>query len=245
MRQIIVTVDVVGSTAAKEIYGDEHAIKMISAALQLVEDDLRAADSKLHLSGPSAGDSILLVGGVDHVAIYRAAVMHQSKFIGWCYNRIPVKIAIGYGEFEDVTDTSGFTHSRGSDLDFLYRICDFCPPAGVVVTPPMYGMLKEASFGTRFIQARENLKGLGEKIFYESDGDYRIPEGERQRRPRCSDKLPPPRSPSVTEALKSPEHSHQRIFIGTKLNIFALRVLGLVVLAYVVIELYFRFKGLK
>jgi hypothetical protein len=198
-QQIILAVDCVGSTMAKELVGDKRANVMIGAALNLAEETYRAADQTLTTAGPSSGDSILMIGGSDAVEIYRASIAHQSTFRAWYYNRMPVKIAIGFGEFESIEDSrGGFSHSRGKDLDFLYRILDFCPPAGVVVTPAMFAILDEAGFGERFIKVQEDLKGYGLRVFYESNGDYQISPDHRQRAKRRKTDLEPKVEPKQT-----------------------------------------------
>src|SRR3954466_14789947 len=102
MPNVIATIDVVGSTEAKERYGEAHAIKLIGAGVALACNALRDADISLIVPAPSAGDSILLIGGRDPVEIFHAAVVHQAKFRAWHYNRLPVKIAIGWGQFETI-----------------------------------------------------------------------------------------------------------------------------------------------
>jgi hypothetical protein len=181
MRQILVAIDVVGSTRAKDIYGEEHANELITAVLLAAEVAILAADPAMTCDGHSEGDSILVVGPGDPVAVYRAAVIYQGTFRAWKYGQLPIKIAIGYGEFHVFTTQSGVNNFRGRDLDYLYEIRKKCPSAGVVVTPPMYALLEEAGFGARLIYAEENNTRL-----YESDGDYQIPVDRRQRAERVT-----------------------------------------------------------
>lgn len=180
MPQIIVAIDCTGSAVEKDLYGEEQAIQRITAALIQAQCALQDADLKLRRAASAAGDSILLIGGSDAVGIYKAAVVHQGIFRSWHYNRIPLKIAIGYGEFQSI-DAGEFTDHRGWDLDFLHRILEACPPAGVILSPPFASLIRDSRFGDRLIELQEELKGFGRRTFYESNGDYVIPPHLRQR----------------------------------------------------------------
>lgn len=172
MSAIIVTADIVGSTEIKRRYGQEHGAKMIRAALESLRDSLCKVDEHLHCPAPYAGDSILLVGGVDHSEIYRAAVIHQAVFCAWPKGRVPIKLALGYGVYEMIESDDGPTTYHGTDLDLLYRVSDWCPPGGVLVTQAMYSLLEDAGFGERFHEMREPLKGFGRTVFYRSNGNF-------------------------------------------------------------------------
>lgn len=181
MSTVIVTADIVGSTEAKARYDQATAARKIRAALESIRNDLCKVDESLHCPAPYAGDQILLIGGTEPIEVYFAACEHQALFRTRYYNRMPVKIALGIGDFEVVKADDGQTSYHGTDLDLLYRINDWCPPGGVVVTQAMYSLLQEAGYGDRFYECRENLKGFGAIVFYESNGEYKIPSKSRQR----------------------------------------------------------------
>lgn len=178
----IVTVDVVGSTSLKFRYDQRTAAQRINNALNRVRDALCEADESLRCPTAFAGDSILLVGGVNPVEIYRAAVVFQAKFRAWEYGRLPVKITIGFGIFESIKgDHDVEAAHHGSDLDELYAVAAWCPPAGVVVTQAMYSVLEHENqkYVRRFHERVERLKGFGQRVFYQSNGDYRPPKLKR------------------------------------------------------------------
>lgn len=181
MSTVIVTADIVGSTEIKERYDQATAAKKISQALNSVRDDLCGADESLRCPVPYAGDSILLIGGCNAVEIYRAAVIHQAQFRAWPYGRMPIKLALGFGVFETVKSAEGHSNYHGTDLDLLYAVASWCPPGGLVVTQAMFSVLEDAGFGRRFHERHEILKGFGERIYYESNGDYRMQRPRRQR----------------------------------------------------------------
>jgi len=184
MSVVIITVDIVGSTEVKNRYDQSTAARKINGALNKVRDALCAADESLRCPVPYAGDSILLVGGLNSVELYRVAVRFQAKFRAWPYDDLPVKIAMTFGVFESIKgDIDGQQSHHGKDLDELYAIAAWCPPAGVVVTQQMFAVLEDAHvrYGRRFHERREWLKGFGERVFYQSNGEYHPP---RQKRPR-------------------------------------------------------------
>lgn len=178
MSAVIVTADIVGSTAVKARYDQATAVRKIRAALESVREDLCKVDEHLHCPAPYAGDSILLVGGMDAVEIYHAAVVHQAVFRAWWHGRMPIRLTLGYGVYETVSEQEQ-TSFHGADLDMLYRVCAWCPPGGVMVTQSMFSLLEDAGFGSRFHERRESLKGFGQTVFYQSNGDFTAP---RQRR---------------------------------------------------------------
>lgn len=180
MSTVIVTADVVDSTAVKKRYHESTAVKKIRAALEDLRHELSKVDPTLTVPVPYAGDSILLIGGTRPLEIFRAAVIHQAHFRDWWYGAMSIKIAIGYGAYVSEKDPEGVVSHHGSALDFLYGICNYCPPGRVVVTQSMRDMLVEAGFGDRLLECREQIKGFeGEHIFYEVVGSYEVPEGRR------------------------------------------------------------------
>lgn len=181
MSFVIATADLVGSTQIKMRYGQEIAVRRIRAALELVRDDLCRADEHLFQAVPYAGDSILLLGGLEANApeVYHRAVIHQAIFRAWHMGRLPLKLALGYGAYQAI-EVDGRADYHGSDLDMLYAICAHCPPGGLVVTPAMYALLDQAGFGLRFYERVEPLKGFGEALFYESNGEYRAQKQQKK-----------------------------------------------------------------
>lgn len=183
MSTCIVTVDIVGSTEIKTRYDHALGVKKINATLTKVRETLCMADESLRCPVPYAGDSILLIGGVQPVEIYRAAVRYQADFRAWPYENLPIKIAIGFGVYESIKgDHDPYPNYHGQDLDLLYAISAWCPPAGIVVTQSMFGVLDEADprFGRRFYERRERLKGFGERLFFQSNGEYQPPRPKRK-----------------------------------------------------------------
>jgi hypothetical protein len=184
MAQILVAIDCVGSTREKDEFGEAHANKRITAALAQVQQELCAADMFLRRNGSSQGDSLLLTGGSDAVGVYRAAVTHQSLFRVWDYNRIPIKIAIGFGDFE-VIEGDGYRDIRGWDLDFLHRILEVCPGGCVVLTPPFASIIRDSNFGHRLIKISMKLKSYdGARTFYLSNGEFQVDDSELKKHAR-------------------------------------------------------------
>jgi len=173
MRQIAVVIDVVGSTVAKAEHGESEANRMIAESLRLAEVKLCAADPNLRHSGQSsAGDDLLLVGGTRAVELYRAAKIRQGVFRALPQRKLPVKIAMGYANFEESIDERGIKSLRGSDLDFLYRICDECRPATIVVTNSFYAQLEDVGLGNTLHRHEKELCGIGPSVFWSGNGDY-------------------------------------------------------------------------
>jgi class 3 adenylate cyclase len=84
---------------------------------------------------------------------------------------------LGCGIYETIEGDQVSYH--GEDLDLLYRVCDWCPPGGILVTESMFSLLEDAKLGYRFHERRERLKGFGLRVFYQSNGDYRAPKPSR------------------------------------------------------------------
>jgi len=181
---VIVTVDIVGSTETKHRYDQQTAARKITATLNKVRDALCAADESLRCPVPYAGDSILLVGGLDHEAIWRAAARYQGGFRADYYDDLAVKIAIGLGVFESIKGDMDGQHSHhGRDLDELYAIAAWCPPARIVITQQFHSALEDAHprYARRFHERTEWLKGFGERVFFQSNGEYTPPRNKRPR----------------------------------------------------------------
>lgn len=170
----------VGSVEACELYGDIDGNKMIKRALELANASLSAADIGFTVSS-IPGDGMLLIGGENPIEAYWAAVLHQSIFKNRKGNRLPVRIALANCSFELVSEANGTMVARGQHINFVHRILERCPPGEVVVTPSMFALLDEAGIGARFTRITEEIKGLGSRIWYESDGEYEIPLDQRQR----------------------------------------------------------------
>lgn len=181
--QIIAVIDCVGSSLEKDKYGEHSANQRITAALEQAQQAMLDADPKLYRAAAAAGDSILLIGGEDAAEIYKAAIIIQAYFCALPYNRIPLKIALGHGEFETF-NAGEFRDHRGWEIDFCYRLLDVCPRAGIVVSPPFELLVRDTRLGDRLIELQATFKGFhGKRTYFESNGSYQIPAGERQRAP--------------------------------------------------------------
>jgi len=181
--QVLIAIDVAGSTEAKILYDDLLGSKMVIAALDYGVSQLRIRDPGLKVSpGSAAGDSILLTGGVHAVIDYWAAVKFQSDFRSKSGNRLALKIAIGYGVYEEFEDEFKVKHARGREIDYLFRIVAKCPQGETVVTPSILAMLTEAGYADKLIIIKEELEGIsGLSVWAESDGVFVIPHDKRQK----------------------------------------------------------------
>jgi hypothetical protein len=181
VSSVIVIADISGSTEAKLVLNKTIAIQRIKAALDSVRDALCKADPDLRCLVPYAGDAMLMVGGTKIVDLYHAAVIHQSSFKAWPEGRLPIKLTLGYGDFDVMRGNDGVETYHSSDLDFVANVNNWCPAGGLLVTQPMFALLNEAGLGHRFHKVKERVKGFsGLSTFYESNGNYKIPRDRRQ-----------------------------------------------------------------
>jgi hypothetical protein len=184
MSSVIVTVDVVNSTGITFRYDPSTAARKLNEELNRARDAFLASDESFRCQPNYAGDSLLIVGGRNPVDAYWAAVLFQAAFKAKAIDRIALKIALAFGNFEmlknDHDDQHNYFHR---DLHELYAISTYCHPAGVVVTQAMHSVLvsDDSRLTSRFHERTEYLKNIGDRTFYVSNGEYRAAKIKRPR----------------------------------------------------------------
>jgi hypothetical protein len=199
-------VDMVGSTPLKVTEGDLRAVEIIADTLNRIEKVMMLADPSAVRNAPSAGDDFVLIGG-NPFALFMAAVDFQRQFREWQkhHHLHPVRIGLGFGRHKD-TQNGQFHSLRGISIDIVKVILSGCRPAGVVVTPGMWEIVRGAGYA-HLMARREIVRKDGEiEHFYAVTDET----DNRAREARVMEPTIAPESASTKEVL-TVEYFEKRI----------------------------------
>lgn len=169
MNHVIIFLDVVGSVEHKNHVGSAVANLDISHRLQAVVNELRAVDPSVTVPGPSEGDSILATGS-DLLKLFTTLVCRQHAWKCWRDGTLPLRIAIGFGEYQVMEDGA----LRGMEIDRAHRILSHCEPGGLVVTESVRPVVFDAGMRYKLVRKEADLKGLGREIFWKTNGTFLV-----------------------------------------------------------------------
>ena len=166
-NSVIVFVDIVGSVALKQKYGSAIANQRIAARLAEIKNALIEADKCVMVPGPSEGDSMLATG-FNLLGIFQTLVMCQHVWKLFKTGTPPVRISIGYGEYQVMENGA----LRGMQIDLAHRILAHCAPGSVVVTEAARPKIVDAGLHYKLIRAEADIKGLGMETFWKTNGTF-------------------------------------------------------------------------
>ena len=164
---VIIFVDVSGSSAATANLGDEAGNKLIADRLAEVLCAFVKADPTVKQRGKPAGDSFLATGN-DMAKVYKAAVLLQHWWKTGQRHKgvLPVRIALVRGEYETADDGT----LRGSSINFTSRLSNECEDGAVVVSESARAVLLSHGLGQNLDRKEARLKGFGRESYYETNG---------------------------------------------------------------------------
>lgn len=169
MNHVIIFLDVVGSVEHKNHVGSAVANVDIAHRLAAIVNELRAVDPTIIVPGPSEGDSILATGS-DLLKLFTTLVCRQHAWKCWRDNTLPVRISIGFGEYQVMEDGA----MRGMEIDRTHRILSHCEPGGIVVTESVRPVVFDAGMRYKLLRKEADLKGFGREIFWKTNGTFLV-----------------------------------------------------------------------
>lgn len=168
LPHVIIFVDIAGSVEFKLDQGVKIANAKISERMADVSGQLKQIDSTIDIR-PIEGDGLLATGN-DLLAVFQSMVMMQHVWKVFKTGQLPVRVAIGYGEYETALDGS----LRGTQIDLTSRILKHCEPGSVVVTDSARPKIFDAGLRYKLIRMEADLKGFGEEAFWKTNGTFQF-----------------------------------------------------------------------